>query len=75
MKSPISSSLPRDSVSDLTRAVALSTTRGEVFDNTAASVGLNLNFRVAGADIDDDVTVDFTVSGAVYLAFTMLGDD
>ena len=46
-----------------------------IIDNTAGTGELNLNILIDAADIGDDTNVDITVTGEVYLAYMVLGDD
>ena len=46
-----------------------------IIDNTAGTGEVNLNILIDAADITDDESVDITVTGTVYLLFTVLGDD
>lgn len=47
----------------------------DVLDNTAKTLGLNLNVLVDAADITDSTSVTLTVVGTVDLAYVVLGDD
>ena len=44
-------------------------------DNTDGSLELNLNVLIDAANITDDTTVPVTVTGEVYIAYIVLGDD
>jgi len=46
-----------------------------VFDNTDASLEINLNLIVNAAGITEDASVDISASGIVHLAYIVLGDD
>lgn len=46
-----------------------------ILDNTDGSLEINLNLLIDAADITDDQSVNITVSGEVYLAYAVLGDD
>ena len=50
-----------------------STAAPAILDNTDGSLELNLNLLVDDANISG--TGDFTVSGVVHIAYTVLGDD
>jgi hypothetical protein len=62
---------------DLDQARVLSTTteQGAIFDNTDGSLDINLNMLIDAADITDDESVSLTLSGTLYFAYTLLGDD
>lgn len=44
-------------------------------DNTTGSLELNLNLLIDAANITDDTTVPLTVTGEIYIAYIVLGDD
>lgn len=44
-------------------------------DNTDGSLEINLNLLIDAANITDDSTAAFTVTGEVYVAYIVLGDD
>lgn len=44
-------------------------------DNTTGSLELNLNVLIDAANITDDTTVPMTVTGEIYIAYIVLGDD
>ena len=46
-----------------------------ILDNTDGSLELNLNLLIAAATITDDTTVPVTVTGEIYVAYIVLGDD
>lgn len=46
-----------------------------ILDNTDGSLELNLNVLIDAADIGDDEEVELTVTGELYIAYIMLGDD
>lgn len=60
--------------SALTRA-ASTATEEVIYDNTDASLELNLNVLIDAADMTDDTTAVFTATGELHLAYIMLGDD
>lgn len=44
-------------------------------DNTDGSLEINLNMTITAATITDDATASMTVTGEVYMAYLLLGDD
>lgn len=46
-----------------------------ILDNTADDLEMNLNLLVDAADITDDASVDITVTGDIWVVYTVLGDD
>lgn len=46
---------------------------GKVFDNTDGSLEINLNLLID--DLDISGAADFTATGVLHLAYTVLGDD
>lgn len=46
-----------------------------MLNNTDGSLEINLNLLIDAADITDDESVDITVTGELYIAYIMLGDD
>lgn len=60
-------------VSPVTRGVSTDAIGGDVLNNTAGGDEVNINLLIDDADISG--TVEMTVTGAIYLAYVMLGDD
>ncbi len=48
---------------------------GVMLDNTAGSLDINLNLLVDAADMADDKSVVFGVTGTLIISFVPLGDD
>jgi hypothetical protein len=46
-----------------------------MLNNTDGSLELNLNFLIDAADITDASSVNITVTGTVYILYSILGDD
>lgn len=46
-----------------------------LLDNTDGSLEINLNLLIDAADITDDQSVVITLSGNLWVAYTVLGDD
>ena len=46
-----------------------------LLNNTDGSLEINLNVLIDAANITDDTTVPMTVTGEIYIAFIVLGDD
>lgn len=46
-----------------------------MFDNTDGSLEINLNVLVDAANIADDSSAVFTVTGDVWIAYAVMGDD
>ncbi len=61
-------------VSPKTRSVSADGEAGVLYDNTDGSLELNLNVLVDAADITGDDSV-LTISGELYIAYIVLGDD
>ncbi len=61
-------------VSPRTRSLSLTADCGVHYDNTDGSLELNLNVLVDAADITGDDSV-LTISGELYIAYIVLGDD
>ncbi len=47
----------------------------DIFDNTDGSLEINLNLLIDDADMTDAATVVLTVTGEIYMAYCVLGDD
>lgn len=60
-------------VSPVTRAASTQTEQSVIFDNTDGSLEVNINLLVDDASIAG--AADFTVDGAIHIAFIVLGDD
>ena len=60
-------------VTPVTRVVSTATEHGVILNNTDGSLELNLNIIIDDASISADSSM--VVSGAVHLAFIVLGDD
>lgn len=60
-------------VTPVTRGASTDSLQGGVFDNTAGTLELNLNVIIDDASISGDA--DFTATGVLHIAYTMLGDD
>lgn len=61
-------------------AEVIAATRGAnatqvMLNNTDGSLEINLNLLIDAADITDDESVDITVTGELYIAYIILGDD
>ena len=61
-------------VSPRTRGVSVTATNAAIIDNTDGALELNLNLLIDDADIGADDLV-FLVTGELYLAYVVLGDD
>lgn len=59
-------------VSPLTRGSNATTA---MFDNTDGSLEINLNVLIDDANITDSEEIEFTVTGNVWIAYAVLGDD
>jgi hypothetical protein len=71
---PSTSTVPAVSgTSSDNRATSATATSGLILDNTDGSLELNLNLLVDDADISGASTM--TASGALHLAYCVLGDD
>jgi hypothetical protein len=46
-----------------------------IFDNTDGSLEINLNVLLDDGEVGNTETVEITVTGELYVAYTMLGDD
>lgn len=57
------------------RALSTTTEQGAIFDNTGDTLDVNLNMLIDAADITDDESVSLTLSGKLWLSYTLLGDD
>lgn len=62
-------------VSPATRGTSLAADCGEILDNTAGTLEVNLSLLIDAADIGDGTTVAMTATGAIHLSYVMLGDD
>lgn len=60
-------------VSSGNRGVSTTTETGAILDNTDGSLEMNLNFTIADASISADSSVAFV--GALFISYTVLGDD
>ncbi len=60
-------------VSPVTRAFSSSNIGGDILNNTAGDLEMNLNLLIDDADISG--TVDITATGEVYISYIILGDD
>ena len=60
-------------VSPNVRGVSAVATSGTIFDNTDGTLEVNLNLLIDDAAISGNA--DFTVEGAVYLSYKVMGDD
>lgn len=58
-----------------TRAASTTTEHGLIIDNTDGSLELNFNLLIDDNVITDTEDGTFTVTGELYIAYTMLGDD
>ncbi len=62
-------------VSPVTRGTSLAADAGEIHDNTASTLEINVNLLIDAADIGDGQTVAMTIDGEIYLSYIILGDD
>ena len=62
-----------DGVSPVVRGASSGGAVGTVLDNTDGSLELNLNLLVDDANVSG--TADFTATGYIVIAYTVLGDD
>jgi len=62
-------------VSALTRGEGGGALCGVILNNTDGSLELNLNVLVDAAEITNDESVVLTASGAMHIAYIVLGDD
>jgi hypothetical protein len=60
-------------VSPMVRGISAGATAGVILDNTDGSLELNLNLLIDDASISG--AVDLTVTGALMVAYVVLGDD
>ena len=61
-------------VSPVVRGASTTTQGGSILDNTDGSLEMNLNLLIDDANISAD-DQDLTVTGELYIAYTVLGDD
>lgn len=64
-----------DKLEPTTRYASAVGLAGTIIDNTAGDLDANINILVDAADITDDSNADCTITGTVYMAIAILGDD